>query len=40
MVKHLQDLQFSVLVALILENLLDGNCFTGFSDNGFEHDTE
>ena len=40
MVKHLQDLQFSVLVAFVLEDFLDGDCFTGFSDNGFEHDTE
>jgi len=39
-VQHLQDGQFSVLVPLVLEDLFDGDCLSGFSDGGLEHHTE
>jgi hypothetical protein len=40
MVEHLEDLEFSVLVALILENFFDGDSLTGLSDGGFEYNPE
>jgi hypothetical protein len=38
--QDLQDLKFTVLVALILEDLLDGDALTGLSYGGLEYDTE
>jgi hypothetical protein len=40
MFEHLEDLQLTVLVAFILENLLNGDCLTCFSDCGFEDNSE
>jgi len=38
--KDLEDLEFTVLVPLVLEDLLDGNTFPGFRDDRLEHHTE
>ena len=40
MVKHLKDSQLSVFVTLVLEDLLDSDGLTSFSDCGLEYDTE
>ena len=40
MVKHLQNLQLSILVSLVLENFLDGNCLASFRNGSLEHDPE
>ena len=37
MVKHLQDLQFSVLIALVLEHFLDGYRLTSFRNRRLKH---
>ena len=39
-VQHFQNLQFSVLVALVLEHLLDGHGLARLSDRGLEHHAE
>ncbi len=39
-VQHLQNLQLSVLVALILEHLLDGDCLACLRDRGLKDDAE
>jgi len=38
--QHLQDLQLTVLVALVLKNFLDRNRLTGFRNGGLEHHTK
>ena len=38
--QHLEDLQLSVLVALVLEDLFDGDCLASLSDRRFEDNTE
>jgi|LauGreDrversion4_2_1035121.scaffolds.fasta_scaffold468609_3 hypothetical protein len=38
--KGLQDLEFSVLVALVLEDLLDGYLFTGFGDSSLKYNAK
>lgn len=38
--EHFQNLQLSVLVSLVLENLLDGNSFSCFCNCGFEDNSE
>lgn len=40
MVEHLQDLQLSVLVALILEHLLDSDSLASFCNCGLENDAK
>ena len=40
MVKHLQDLQLTVLVALVLKDFLDGDCLTSLRNCRLKHDTE
>ena len=40
MVEHLQNLQFSVLVPLVLEHLLDGDCFASLRDRGLEDNSK
>lgn len=40
MVEHLQDLQLSVLVALILEHLFDSDSLASFCDCGLENDAK
>lgn len=40
MMEHFKNLQLSVLVSFILEDLLDGHSLTGFGDGGLENDTE
>jgi len=38
--KDLEDLEFTILVSLVLEHLLDGHTLPGFSDDRLEHHTE
>jgi hypothetical protein len=38
--QDLQDLKFTVLVSLILEDLLNSDALTGLGYGGLEHDTE
>ena len=40
MMEHLQDLELSVLVALVLKHLLDGNSLASFRDRGLEDDSK
>lgn len=40
MVKHLQNLQFTVLVPFVLEHFLDSDCFACFCDRGLKHNTK
>ena len=40
MVEHLQNLQLSVLVPLILEHLLDGYCFASLCDRCLKDNSE
>lgn len=40
MMQHLKYLKFSVLVALILKDFLNGDGLASFSDDGFEHNTK
>ena len=39
-VQHLQDLQLTVLVSLVLEHLLDRHCFTCLRNCGLEDDSK
>jgi hypothetical protein len=38
--KSFQDLKFTVLISLVLENLLDSYGFPSFSNGGLENDTK
>ena len=40
MVEHLKNLQFSVLVPLVLEHLLDGDCFASLCDRGLKDNSK
>ena len=40
MVEHFQDYEFTIFVALVLEDLLDSDCLASFSDDGLEHDSK
>jgi len=40
MVQHFQNLEFSVLVALVLEDFLDGNSLASFRDDCLEDNSE
>lgn len=39
-VEHFQNLELSVLVALVLEDFLDGDGLAGFRNDCFEHNTK
>ena len=40
MMEHFKDCQLPILVSLVLEYFLDGNCFTRFCDGSLEHHAE
>jgi hypothetical protein len=40
MVESFQDLKFTILIAFVLENLLDRYCFAGLRDGCLKHHTE
>ena len=40
MMQDLQNLQFTILVALVLEHLFDGDTLPGLRYCGFENDSE
>lgn len=40
MFDHSHDLKFSVFVAFILQDLLNGDDFAGFADGGLKDDAE
>ena len=40
MMQHFQNSELTIFISLILKDLLNGDCFTGFSNGSFEYDTK